>query len=214
MAAQYLTTSRLSNIINMISLGRQSGILRVIRGQGPTREIGQIKFLDGEPTTALLGQLTGQNALTVLANWGECVYSFDEQAIGDIDGDMLAAASGRAPSDPGRYVPSAPSSGSWPSYGYSSSYPTSYPASPPMGGGMASSSLPGYAQQGYGTPPSGYPAYDTPRGGYGPPAAPPPTATQLTPGQTPPVPPAPRMGRPLSQPPVPPPQRSRLLPSP
>jgi hypothetical protein len=183
MAAQFLTTSRLSNIINMISLGRQSGILRVIRGQGPTREIGQIKFLDGDPTTALLGQLTGQNALTVLANWGECVYSFDEQAIGDIDGDMLYDGSGRAPSDPGRYVPSAPSSGSWPSYGYSASYPTSYPASPPMGGGMTSPSLPGYAQQGYGTPPSGYPAYDTPRGGYGPPAAASQTASQLTASQ-------------------------------
>ena len=45
---------------------------------------------------------------------------------------------------------------------------------------MTSPSLPGYVQQGYGTPPSGYPAYDTPRGGYGPPAAAPQTASQIT----------------------------------
>src|SRR5258708_36896551 len=107
MAAQFLTTSRLSNIINMIGLGRQSGILRVIRGQGPTREIGQIKFMDGEPTTALLGQLTGQNALTVLANWAECVYSFDEQAIADSDAALLYDRSCRARSDPGRFAHAA-----------------------------------------------------------------------------------------------------------
>src|SRR5260370_9165058 len=138
MAAQFLTTSRLSNIINMISLGRQSGILRVIRGQGPTREIGQIKFLDGDPTTALLGQLTGQNALTVLAHWGECVYSFDEQAIGDIDGDMLYDGSGPSPSDPVRYVPAAPSPPAWLSSAYSSCYPPSYPAPPPIDAATAS----------------------------------------------------------------------------
>src|SRR5258708_9074939 len=112
MAAQFLTTSRLSNIINMISLGRQSGILRVIRGQGPTREIGQIKFLDGDPTTALLGQLTGQNALTVLANWGECVYSFDEPAIGDIGGATLYDGPVPAPSAPARSPPPSPSTAS------------------------------------------------------------------------------------------------------
>ncbi len=73
MAAQFLTTSKLSNIISMITLGRQSGILRVMRGQGPVREMGQIKFYEGTPITALLGQVTGPSALSVLSNWGECI---------------------------------------------------------------------------------------------------------------------------------------------
>lgn len=132
MAAQFLTTSKLNNIINMINLGRQSGILRVIRGQGSTREVGQIKFMDGEPAAALLGQLTGHNALSVLMNWGECVYSFDEQAITDVgDGDLSADAA-RISSDPGRFMQSGTqsgslSSGSWPAYGFPASSPFSQP---------------------------------------------------------------------------------------
>lgn len=180
MAAQFLTTSRLGNIINMIALGRQSGILRVIRGNGPTREIGQIKFVDGEPASALLGQLTGQNALTVLSNWGECVYSFDEHAGGDPDADAGYDSSGRVSSDPGRFSPTAPSSGSWPAYGYPPNYPPSYPntSSPlpgPMGPSTATSmpgSVPAYSQPGYpGEPPRYDPNQSTP-GQYNPSATP------------------------------------------
>lgn len=145
MAAQFLTTSRLNNIINMITLGRQSGILRVIRGQGNTRELGQIKFIDGEPVTALLGQLTGGNALGVLINWGECVYSFDEIASGNLrDGDVPFDSSGAVGSDPGRSSPQG--SGSWPSYGSSGSYPFT-PTSPSSGQVPSTSSLPNLGSQ-------------------------------------------------------------------
>jgi Domain of unknown function (DUF4388) len=173
MAAQYLTTSRLNNIINMIMLGRQSGILRVIRGQGHAREFGQIKFVDGEPIAALLGQVTGPNALTVLMNWGECVYAFDEQVTSGLEGDPYDQSSW-APSDPGRSMPTGPSQGSWPSYGYPYSYPA--PQTPPASsfpGPNTSSSLPGLGSQpGYfPTTPSGYPndlpRYDGPYGAPG-----------------------------------------------
>src|SRR5215470_16387071 len=83
MAGRFVSTSRLSNIVQMISLSHQSGILRVVRGQGPSQEMGQIRFLDGEPVSALLAQLTGNNALNVLMNWGECAYAFDESLISD-----------------------------------------------------------------------------------------------------------------------------------
>src|SRR5262245_50118986 len=83
MAGRFVSTSRLSNIVQMISLSRQSGILRVVRGQGTTQEMGQIRFLDGQPVSALLAQLTGPNALNVLMNWGECAYAFDEALIAD-----------------------------------------------------------------------------------------------------------------------------------
>lgn len=148
MAAQFLTTSRLNNIINMITLGRQSGILRVIRGQGNTRELGQIKFIDGEPVTALLGQLTGGNALGVLVNWGECVYSFDEVAANSLrDSDPSFDSSGSLGSDPGRSSPQVGiSSSSWPSYGVSGSYPYGSP-SPTSGHLSTSNSLPNLGSQ-------------------------------------------------------------------
>ena len=148
MAAQYLTTSRLSNIVNMITLGRQSGILRVIRGQGPTRELGQIKFTEGEPVSALLGQLTGPNALGVLMNWGECVYSFDESSTGDVsDGDGMPDGSGRSSSDPGRYSPQVGiSSGSWPTY-YPNTPPGNSSYSPPPSNYPSSTSLPSFGSQ-------------------------------------------------------------------
>ena len=148
MAAQFLTTSRLNNIINMITLGRQSGILRVIRGQGNTRELGQIKFIDGEPVTALLGQLTGGNALGVLVNWGECVYSFDEAAASSLrDGDSPFDSSGAVSSDPGRSSPQVGvSSSSWPSYGTTGSYPFP-PSSPSSGYPSTSNSLPNLGSQ-------------------------------------------------------------------
>ena len=86
MSAPFVVTSRLGNILQMISLARQTGILRVIRGQGAVREMGQIRFIDGAPVSALLGQLTGDAALGVLNNWGECYYAFDELAVADVAG--------------------------------------------------------------------------------------------------------------------------------
>ena len=176
MAAQFLTTSRLGNIINMIGLGRQSGILRVVRGQGPTRELGQIKFLDGEPVSALLGQLTGPNALTVLSNWGECIYTFDEQFVPDqtepeTSMDMLR----RLAADPGHYSPpnSNASSGSWPAYNWPSSMPSPAPntsadlgASFPGAGSYpgAGAGTAGYGNGGYGS--GGYTTQQN-LGGYG-----------------------------------------------
>jgi len=88
MSAPFVQTSRLSNILQMISLARQTGILRVIRGQGATREMGQIRFIDGQAVSALLGQLTGDAALGVLNNWGECHYAFDELAMADVVGQV------------------------------------------------------------------------------------------------------------------------------
>ena len=165
MAAQFLTTSRLGNILNMIGLGRQSGILRVVRGQGPTRELGQIRFLEGEPVAALLGQLTGPNALTVLSNWGECVYSFDEQFAPDpSENESSMDLLRRLAADPGHYSPpssSSPTSGSWPAYNWPSSMPSPAPStSTDLGGSFpGAGSYPGAGTAGFG-------GYGTDGGGY------------------------------------------------
>ena len=149
MAAQYLTISRLNNIISMITLGQQSGILRVIRGQGPGREAGQIKFVSGSPTSALLGQLTGANALSVLTNWGECVYSFEELPPDDDQSEMFDQYGGDQ-NYPSYGLNSGPLPNvSWPTYSFPSSAPMPPPASPaqmpttnPLNGGVTSQ--PGY----------------------------------------------------------------------
>jgi hypothetical protein len=163
MAAPFVATSRLGNIIQMITLSRQSGILRALRGQGPTRELGQIRFLDGEPVAALLGQLTGAAALDILHNWGECQYAFDELAVVDggdspftpafdtsgPTGSSFSAGSRPNPysnpaAEAGRYSPSMspsqPFSGaSWPVYGYQQSGPLA--SGPRASGPMVSGPL-------------------------------------------------------------------------
>jgi hypothetical protein len=107
----------------MVTLSKQSGILRVTRGQ-PQREIGQIRFLSGEPVSALLGSLTGGTALSALSNWGECMYQFEEIAPeADAGYPSLPQAPQQPPQQPPTYMPPSPpppSAGSWPSYGYPS----------------------------------------------------------------------------------------------
>lgn len=140
MAAQYLSTSRLANVIQLITLGRQTGILRVIRGHGATREMGQIQFAEGQPTAALLGSLTGGAAMNVISNWGETYYAFEE---------AVPADGGRQESDQGRF-PGAPSA-SWPSGETSWS---NEPFSPAVGTNTSLGSMPGgtWPAYGYQTP--------------------------------------------------------------
>lgn len=157
MAAQYLTTSRLANVIQLISLGRQTGILRVIRGHGGAQEVGQIQFLDGQPVAALLGQLSGPAAINVLSNWGESLYAFDE-VLGEEESEAGQWPSGGIPS--GSSLPSSTNlpSGPWPAYGYQSPPTPSGHLRPPT---AASGPLQQYGQMGTqpGSPPSSPPSY-------------------------------------------------------
>ncbi|HEU5348950.1 MAG TPA: DUF4388 domain-containing protein [Ktedonobacterales bacterium] len=133
MAARFVPTSRLSNIIQMITLSRQSGILRAIRGQDSARQMGQIRFVNGQPASVLFGTMVGENALNALMGWGECMYSFDEFASDspEAEGYYWSGDGGQG------NTPSPPISGSWPSYGYpsspnySTSAPSQYPQNPP-----------------------------------------------------------------------------------
>lgn len=184
MAARFVPTSRLSNIIQMIMLSRQSGILRAIRGQESARQMGQIRFVDGNAISVLFGQLINENAMNALMGWGECMYSFDEFASesAEADGYYYSSAEG------GQYpnTPLPPSTGSWPSYGYPSGYPSSpntfpsspsqYPSGPQNPPYQPNSSYPppygsGYSQPapntGYnGAPDGGDPYYRQQSGGF------------------------------------------------
>jgi len=181
MAAPFVATSRLSNIIQMITLSRQTGILRVIRGQGTTRELGQVRFLDGEPVAALLGPLTGGAALGVLSNWGECQYAFDEISMReaadptmnapDWMGPRPSPAPGSMPgaypgSMPGLRSPTTPFSGSsWPVYGYQQPAQQAPPYAVPPSGPLADlADLAASVSQG--VPPQGAPYGSSPPPAY------------------------------------------------
>ncbi len=141
----------------MVTLSKQSGILRAARGQGAQRELGQIRFISGEPVSALLGSLTGGTALSALSNWGECLYQFDEVAA-EADPSYPSLPPQQAPS----YAPSSPppSAGSWPSYGYPSTSSLG-PLSPlPDFGSSGDVTSPGYFDNDASYP--GYGAHGTP----------------------------------------------------
>ena len=152
MPTQYLSTSRLANVIQLITLGRQTGILRALRGHGPQREMGQIQYVDGQPAAALLGHLTGPAAMNVLSNWAECYYAFEDAVVAE-DGTMETAEPTYGP-PPGSWSNGTPS------------FPESPSARSLPPGAAGGPSFPSHA----GTPGFGVPAPNS--GGRRPPAPP------------------------------------------
>jgi hypothetical protein len=73
-------TDRLQNVIEVVDLGRRSGLLAVERGSGPAVEEGEIYFMNGRAIYAAVGALRGREALNVLVRWGECRFAFDPNA--------------------------------------------------------------------------------------------------------------------------------------
>lgn len=74
------TTDRLSNIIEVVELGRRSGMLTVERGFNQTSEQGAVYFFNGRVIYAVVEGLRGRDALAVLAGWGECRFAFEPNA--------------------------------------------------------------------------------------------------------------------------------------
>ncbi|HLY31242.1 MAG TPA: DUF4388 domain-containing protein [Ktedonobacterales bacterium] len=73
-------TDRLANVIEVVELGRRSGLLSVERGSGAMLEEGEVYFVSGRAIYALLAGLRGREALAMLGRWGECRFSFDTSA--------------------------------------------------------------------------------------------------------------------------------------
>ena len=70
------TTDQLANVIQVLQLGRKTGILTVERGEGTTLEQGEITFVHGHMLQAYSGYYHGQEALNWLGTWEECRFSF------------------------------------------------------------------------------------------------------------------------------------------
>jgi len=70
-------TSRLANVIEVIQLGRKTGVLTVERETDSFPEIGEITFAGGQITQARCNRgMQGQSALLWLKSWEACRFTF------------------------------------------------------------------------------------------------------------------------------------------
>ncbi len=69
-------TDRLVSIIQLIQLGRKTGVLTAKRGDGITQEEGAITFIKGQITQTSVGRRRGSEALNWLTTWGACRFTF------------------------------------------------------------------------------------------------------------------------------------------
>jgi hypothetical protein len=124
------TADRLSNIIEIVELGRKSGLLAVERGADQTYEQGEVYFFQGRAIYAQVEGLRGREALAVLGGWGRCRFSFDT-------GAPAPAPNLPFPPPASQQAPAAQRSASFPAAsqpGYLRQ-PTSAPASQTWNGG-------------------------------------------------------------------------------
>ena len=197
MSDQYFPTTRLSNVIKLIMLGNQTGLLHVKRTSGTSADEGQVQFVSGQIELAAVGHLTGQAALAVLQTWGEATYQFLD-GVNQLPANWISRplvwsglresatqpppGSGSLPNGPG----SNPGVGSSP---YNTGMPQSSTPSQPTSGnsnpGMSSSGPGLGASQPNGgnySPGTSFPPGPIPRPNYPPPG----TSFPPTPGFAPP----------------------------
>jgi Domain of unknown function (DUF4388) len=88
-------TDRLSNVIQVIQLGRKSGLLTVERGTGSTFEEGTITFVNGEATDAQVGKYTAKEAFYWLNSWGPSRFAFIPAAPAERPSTARSAITGK-----------------------------------------------------------------------------------------------------------------------
>src|SRR5260221_3046031 len=147
-------TDRLANVMDVVELGRRTGMLSVERTVGVMLEEGEIYFVSGTPIYAIHGPWRGRDALETLARWNDCRFGFDPHApqpIPNISG-LLPAVDHSSPSGFGyAYSPVAE-----PPLSSSGIYPGFADSSPPLAGQPASPLPPAAGPRN--SPASGYPS--------------------------------------------------------
>lgn len=68
--------NQVSQVIEVIELGRRTGLLSVERDVGAALEEGDIYFLNGQAIYASTGVQSGRSALEILRTWGACRFVF------------------------------------------------------------------------------------------------------------------------------------------
>ena len=70
------TAESLADVLELVRMRRQSGLLSVERIQGSHFEEGEIYLQAGQPTYAHTGQLLGQEALLHMLSWRQVYFTF------------------------------------------------------------------------------------------------------------------------------------------
>lgn len=86
-------TDRLVSIIQLIQLGRRTGLLTARRGDGITLEEGTIVFTKGQVTQAAVGRRSGSEALNWLTTWGNCRFTFVAADPAEADTPLMPLSS-------------------------------------------------------------------------------------------------------------------------
>jgi len=73
------TADQLVKVIQVLQLGRKTGILAVERGEDAMFEEGTLVFANGQVTEAKTGQHDGLDAFNYLNTWGQCKFAFIPQ---------------------------------------------------------------------------------------------------------------------------------------
>ncbi|WP_161981824.1 DUF4388 domain-containing protein [Dictyobacter alpinus] len=74
------TADQLIKVIQVLQLGRKTGILTVERGEGSTFEEGMLVFADGLIIGAKIGYRNGMDACNLLYTWTQCRFAFIPQS--------------------------------------------------------------------------------------------------------------------------------------
>src|SRR5258706_13672740 len=70
------STDRLANVIEVIQLGRKTGILTAERDTGALLEHGMITFIKGQVAQASVSQHARFPDFTAVKTWGACRFAF------------------------------------------------------------------------------------------------------------------------------------------
>ena len=85
MTQQDTATDRLVSIIQLIQLGKRSGVLRVKRGEGRSLEEGMITFANRQVIESHTGRHSGPDALNRLSAWEACRFIFSPSDMPEDD---------------------------------------------------------------------------------------------------------------------------------
>lgn len=75
------STDQIVNVIQVIQMGKKSGLLTIERDEHGTLVQGELVFVHGQITQARCGTLTGQQALNWINTWTSCRFTFAHTEI-------------------------------------------------------------------------------------------------------------------------------------
>jgi Domain of unknown function (DUF4388) len=134
MTQQETATDRLVSIIQLIQLGKRSGVLKVRRGEGRTLEEGMIIFANGQVIESHTSRYGGSDAMNRLSAWEACRFIFSPS---DTPDDPLSSPKSfkgvKSPTGDRPITENLPGPGPRPQSLRGPSGPLTGPITPPLG---------------------------------------------------------------------------------